>query len=470
MDRNSLTNIAIIAVAVLSGINTGIAGGGLDPFVVNTDVPNAAVATVRDLVNSGQARYQVVERRILNERTEIELVLTDLKGQTIGGYAPPCLQSEESARALWKNFVTVNLAISSSADQISVLEHRKSESESFAVSFVLDHSPSMTIPRAIRMQKAVQQALATFSSNDYVSVVKFTGRVTTEVELTRDRAAYLSGFKVSGLNLRSDGTAIYDGAAEGLKQLASAPSATKRILIVFTDGEDNSSSTDFEEVLEEAKKTNTVIHTIVYGVANDVAVSRLSKETGGKNFRLNDVYDFDRVFLGIYVALRHSYVLTINTKGHHDVESATGGVMTAVGTSSGSIRTNEMMVLLPRHNVEVSRHSTDATLVMNVGLTFDANNGEVEPDYLALLDSVATVMVQRSDIALDIVSSTESQVGTQDDNDRAQRQVRSVRELLIRRGISPVRIQGYANRTATTNPILQRVASNSKTTFVFTKL
>lgn len=470
MDRNNKLVISIAMMLVVATSFQKAAAGGIEP-VMPSNLPSvAAVSTVRDLVTSGQARYQVVERKVFAERTEIELVLTDQKGNTIGGYAPPYLQSEEEARQLWKDFVTANLSMSAVPDQISIREERKSESESFAVAFALDHSPSMTIPRAIRMQKAIQQALNSFNANDYVSVVKFTGRVSTEVELTNDRSEYLSDFKVNGLNLRSNGTAIYDGAIEALKQLDQAPQATKRILIVFTDGEDNSSSATNEEVLEYAKRTNTIIHTVVYGVSNDAPVTRLSTETGGKNFRLTDVYEFDRVFLGIYTALRHSYVLTINMKADRELESSAGGVLTAAGSSAGSIRTNEMMVLLPRTRVEVSKYSTDDALVMNVELAFDSENGEVTQSDLMLLDSVATVLVQRNDVALDIVSATGANTGSHEEVEISQKRVRSIRDILIRRGINPARIQSYANKAASSNPMLQRVASPTKTTFVFTKL
>ncbi|MBL0320905.1 MAG: VWA domain-containing protein [Ignavibacteria bacterium] len=470
MDRNNKLVISIAMMLVVATSFQMAAAGGLEPVMSNNLPSVAAITTVRDLVTSGQARYQIVERKVFAERTEIELVLTDQKGNTIGGYAQPYLNSEEEARTLWKDFVTANLTMSAVPDQISIREERKSEAESFAVAFALDHSPSMTIPRAIRMQKAIQQALAAFNANDFVSVVKFTGRVTTEVELTNDRSEYLSEFKVNGLNLRSNGTAIYDGAIEALVQLDAAPQATKRILIIFTDGEDNSSSATSEEVLEYAKRTGTIIHTVVYGVSNDTPVSRLSTETGGKNFRLTDVYEFDRVFLGIYSALRHSYVLTINMKSDRELESSAGGVLSAAGSSAGSIRSNEMMILLPRNQVEVSKYSTDDALVMNVDLSFDPENGDVAPNDMLLLDSVATVLVQRSDVGLDIVSATAANTGSHEEIEISQKRVRSIRDILIRRGINPARIQSYANKAASSNPMLQRVASPTKTTFVFTKL
>ncbi|MBK6418191.1 MAG: hypothetical protein IPF79_03240 [Ignavibacteria bacterium] len=127
MDRNNKLVISIAMMLVVATSFQMAAAGGLEPVMSNNLPSVAAITTVRDLVTSGQARYQIVERKVFAERTEIELVLTDQKGNTIGGYAQPYLNSEEEARTLWKDFVTANLTMSAVPDQISIREERKSE-------------------------------------------------------------------------------------------------------------------------------------------------------------------------------------------------------------------------------------------------------------------------------------------------------------------------------------------------------
>ncbi|NQW30015.1 MAG: VWA domain-containing protein [Ignavibacteria bacterium] len=163
----------VCAIVLISGSMWAANGPNL-----NT-VPN--LVSVRNLVSTGQAKFQVVDKQIFTEKTVIELVLVDAEGKSIGGYAPPYLSSQAEARNLWKDFVSANLSVPAMPDQMNFTEESKSENESFAVGFVLDHSPSMTMPRAIRMQKAVQNALKTFDPLDYASVVKFTSNVTNEV-------------------------------------------------------------------------------------------------------------------------------------------------------------------------------------------------------------------------------------------------------------------------------------------------
>lgn len=453
---------------VLAG---AVAFAGADgPF--NVGVPMASgpggAATVRELVHGGQAKFAIVEKRVFTERTEVELVLTDPSGKTIGGLATPYVQDEEDVRLLWKDFVTANLAIAALPDQISVREERKAEKESFAVAFALDHSPSMTMPRAIRMQKAVQQALATFDVNDYASVVKFTSRVSTEVSLSRDKEEVMKSFKVNGINLRSDGTAIYDGAMEALDELSQAQDVSKRILILFTDGEDNSSSATLNDVLARAKELDVRIFPVAYGVSDDAPLYTMAEKTGGRLHRLHDVYDFDRVFLGIYAALRHSYIVSVRTTKQRNDDMYQGAVISAGGMSAGSVRSAEVMNLMPKSGVEIaSLASTDQSLVLNVDLDYDDESSDVDVSDVPMLDSVATMLIQRSDLALEIASGTDVTGASAEQVKSAQKRAQVVRDLLIRRGVPPARVQGYAGRSQAAP---NHRPPGQKTTFVITKL
>ncbi len=117
---------------------------------------------VRELIASNRVKAQVMEKRSLEDRVEFEVVLSNDKGKTIGGYAPPYVQAGQDVVSLWREYVLSHLNVSATDDRISVTEERRAQDQSFAVAFVLDHSLSMTMPRAIRMQRAIQQAMSVF--------------------------------------------------------------------------------------------------------------------------------------------------------------------------------------------------------------------------------------------------------------------------------------------------------------------
>lgn len=428
----------------------------------------SSMTTVHTLVASGQAKFQVIDRKNLSEKTEVELVLVDQEGHSIGGYAPPYLGTQAEARGLWQDFVSANLSLTVPPEQMSISEARRAEDQSFAVGFVLDHSPSMTTPRAVRMQRAIQSALRTFDESDYTTVVKFTGSVVTEVPLSGNPNEFLSKFQVNGLKSRNGGTAIYDAIMEAMNQLGNAPNVSERIIVLFTDGEDNSSAASLDDVILRAKELRVIVHAVVYGISNEAPIKLLAEETQGRIHRLNDVYDFDKVFLGIYNSLRHSYTVTVQHKQEIASDRIQGATMTAAGSSLGAVKTREVMAMIPVR-ASVANTPTDQTLVLNIELQFADSSVEVSPEAIPMLDSLATLLIQRRDIALEILNQGGMEATNLNAARLLQLRTQAIRDLLIRRGVPPSRIQSYAGKAATANPSY-KFSDPGKTTFVFTKL
>lgn len=421
--------------------------------------------SVSDLVNSKTAVVHVLEKRTTSAGLELDVALYDVgTGRTIGQYAPPFVSPQEDYKSLWKEFVISTLQIPTHPDDINVLELRKTENESFAIAFVLDHSPSMTVPRALRMQRAVQHALSMFDANDYASVVKFTGRVQTEVALTKDHAAFMNGFKVNGLNLRSDGTAIYDGSMAALEQLATAPQDSKKVMIVFTDGEDNSSATTLKQVIAKATETGTQVFAVTYGVTNDDPLEELVGATGGRVTRLSDVYDFDKVFLGMYSSLRHTYQVSIRSREPEAPEDIVSAITTVHLSGSGNVHSRDILEMLPKANVDVpNNEQTKEALVINMDVKY-LNDVDISPADVAALDSVATVLIQRRDLALEIGNFAESNGNNSDEMTLATRRTQAIRDLLLRRGVPSARVHGMGNTRKMSN------TSTKKTTLILSKL
>lgn len=424
--------------------------------------------TVRSLVTNSNARFAVVSKSVESDAVRATIVLTKADGSTIGGYGAPYLENKEHTLSLWRDFISTNLNMVAQPDDLTVIENRAATDASFAVAFVLDHSPSTTMPRAIRMQRAVQTALTQFAKSDFVSVVKFTSRINVEVPATNDKAEYVSKFLVNGLNMRVSGSAVYDAAIRGMEEIA--PSlADRRLLIMFTDGEDNASSSTMLDVIALAKKTNTQIHTVTYGVGNEAVLSGLAAGTGGRTHQLRDVYDFDKVFMGIYASMRHSYDLVVRTntspQGSSDISSA---VISASAAANGKIQPAEVLALMPKQGLQVSNTTrADQSLTLNVDLRFEGEASNISAADILMLDSIATVLVQRADLALEIVPGNDDASVAPQDVVIAQRRATAVRDLLIRRGVHPSRVQGFSSRPSSTP---QPRGTNPKTTFVFTKM
>jgi outer membrane protein OmpA-like peptidoglycan-associated protein len=121
--------------------------------------------------------------------------------------------------------------------------------------------------------------------------------------------------------------------------------------------------------------------------------------------------------------------------------------------------------MMPSNKMEIANNPNDQALVMNVDLSFAEQTNSVSPADVPLFDSIATVLIQRKDLALKILNhSTEGS-----DQNEQHRRANAVRDLLIRRGVPPARVQSYSGKTSAVNPVVRQSDPN-RTTFVFTKL
>ncbi len=114
------------------------------------------------------------------------------------------------------------------------------------------------------------------------------------------------------------GTALYDAVYLAVeKQLADQ--AGRKVLILISDGDDNSSRVSLTETLEIAQRQDVTIYTISTNSAaffgskeqdrGDKTLKRFSDETGGKAFFPLKIQDLANSFQGIHQELRSQYTI-----------------------------------------------------------------------------------------------------------------------------------------------------------------
>ena len=154
-----------------------------------------------------------------------------------------------------------------------------------AFTLLIDTSNSME--REFENSRQVALDLARrLGAQDAVQVVTFSSSVNVLVKLTSNAADVERGIK----RLRSDGstslhTALY-AILRGLPSLPVAPSGAPRrnVVIVLSDGDDTSSLVPFNQVLEQAKRSQATIYALGPDrpTSRDQAdLKRLAAATGG---------------------------------------------------------------------------------------------------------------------------------------------------------------------------------------------
>ncbi len=168
-------------------------------------------------------------------------------------------------------------------------------------------------------------------SKDNVAVVSFTGKTLVEQELTAERArlnAAVERLKIEippddpeCKNSRTveDDARCFSGIWDALYAttnhvLLQTPERTRRAAILLSDGDDTSSVTMKDELVDVAVKANTVIYSVGIGdrknfKIDDGALRKISERTGGRAFFPKTKEELDAAFAQIETELRSQYLI-----------------------------------------------------------------------------------------------------------------------------------------------------------------
>ncbi|MCG8459103.1 MAG: VWA domain-containing protein [Holophagales bacterium] len=183
---------------------------------------------------------------------------------------------------------------------------------------LLDTSASMQD----RLSQARDAALRFFEQaitpRDRATTITFNDHPNLTADFTNDLEALASG--LAGLEAER-GTALYDALIYSLYYFNGIKG--QRAILLLSDGQDESSRFEFDDVLEFARRAGVSIYTIGLQLSRrhlDARrkLSRLSEETGGRSFFLEDVAELDGIYATIQEELRSRYLLAYqsnNTSG-----------------------------------------------------------------------------------------------------------------------------------------------------------
>jgi Ca-activated chloride channel family protein len=185
----------------------------------------------------------------------------------------------------------------------------EADSASLSCAILLDTTGSMgeALPR---VKNSVMKLIDVLGAGDAVAIYTFDQRLVVRQEFTTDKVAA----KRAVLRTRAEGqTALFDALSETSQEISTRPG--KKALVVFTDGDDNSSMLNANAAVTRAKKAGIPIYAIAEGEATHSAnlkklLGELSTRTGGTSYEVKKLNDVDLVFQKIALDLRHLYMLT----------------------------------------------------------------------------------------------------------------------------------------------------------------
>ncbi|MCU0427669.1 MAG: OmpA family protein [Candidatus Kapabacteria bacterium] len=384
-------------------------------------------------------------RSINDERypreVELNVTVTDTTGRFISGLAPPNFQGKGNYREYWRALTDSCPQMTSQAEtrvrSFEVEEVSEGSLDTHAVAFVLDHSPSMGNTRALRLQEAVARTMGIVKKQDYITAIKFTSKIKVEVPLTNDTNAYRNGFLIDGLEGYGGGTAIYDGVLAAVNELKKAPKGASKVIILFTDGEDNGSKSRISAAYKAAKENNVRIFSISYGVTDERPLQNLSQYTGGVMYRLYSVKEFPLAFADLYKALKNYYRVRYRPPecaSVHDVRLRLV-VPEFVSVSTGTAE-YDRSVFTPLDTVGS---------VQLVNIEFETGKATIRQESLPLLRDIAAYIKRTPKTMMEIRGHTDNRGGTEANQKLSEARATAVLTALLGMGVpkSQIRAVGF---------------------------
>ncbi len=182
-----------------------------------------------------------------------------------------------------------------------------------SIGILIDTSGSMT-----SKINAVRQAAASFVANsgaeDQFFLAGFGVTPQLIVDFTGSPTEIEAGLATISAAHR---TALWDGVYFGLEKMNEA-GRQRKILLVISDGVENTSHHAYKQVSELARRSDVEIYWI--GIFDPYAVTpeeragpqflnELCEETGGLMFRVDDLTEMTDIAKGLSIELRHRYVI-----------------------------------------------------------------------------------------------------------------------------------------------------------------
>jgi VWFA-related protein len=183
-----------------------------------------------------------------------------------------------------------------------------------SLGLIIDSSASMTDKRD-RVGAAALALVQSSNPEDEVFIVNFADKPSLDVDFTSDAAQLKKGLA----RVDSHGqTAMRDAIRTAIEHLKGRDKKDKKVLVVVTDGNDNSSLASLEAVMRAAQQNEVLIYSVAL-LGDETpreaerakrALDALAHATGGQVYYPKDVSEIDRIAPQIAHEIRNQYIVT----------------------------------------------------------------------------------------------------------------------------------------------------------------
>jgi len=337
----------------------------------------------------------------------------------------------------------------------TIRQSTKADRTPRAIAMVMDLSGSMGNMRAKAVQTAVYNFLMnTKAPDDEIALIMYDDSVGIECNLTSNRQTLLNNLKRNGLGNYGKGTATLDAIDAGINQVKKSSAGLERVVMVFTDGQDNASSVNKSQIIERARSANTMICAIDYGyMVQKQFLEDIANKTNGTYNHIYKAEEFDLVFKDIYHRLQDFYILEYEppTFGEHKVT---------------------VKLCMPSETLAVDgtyNNAPYAGMAKMIDVYFDTGKSILKPESEKAVKIVYDMLKAKPSMRIELQGNTDSQGDAVKNQKLSEDRANAVREALIKKGINSSRLTavGYGQtQPIADNNTPEGRAKNRRTVFV----
>jgi Mg-chelatase subunit ChlD len=181
----------------------------------------------------------------------------------------------------------------------------------------IDVSRTMSGKPFARAKAAAEELMELLEGRDRVAVVAFANEVNVVAPFSAAKADAKMGIEGLTIDEESLATVLYDGVDQAIRLIRERDGLPRRtFMIVFSDGNDTGSRRSLEQVIDNARGSETnppvLIYTIGYsrfGGEGIETLKRLSERTGADSHLVRDTTSLTSFFRAIWLQMQKSYVV-----------------------------------------------------------------------------------------------------------------------------------------------------------------
>lgn len=342
--------------------------------------------------------------------------------------------------------------------EFTVREYGAKDSIPYNIVLSVDYSGSMD-PVMKAIFKGTELFVKMKFPYDKIALTSFNRKFDLKVPLSQDTGKILNMYRVNKYRNYGMFSAPYDALANCMTLLEPTEKDVPRVLVLFSDGDDNYSKEKVGDLIQRAKNLNINVFTIAFGYSKDENLKDIANYTGGKFYKAYSEDELISIFRDIYMSLRFYYLITYKPPTYWGWHHVFAGLNLPARQDS----------MIAEGEYDTSGLFAETGNEFEMPILFDFDSSTVKPASFTIIDQIADQMLSRPKLRLEIQGHTDDVGKVEYNQTLSEKRAKAVYDALLSRGIEErrLRYRGFGeSRPRIANDTEEGRASNRRTMFV----